>query len=164
MLSRWHVGSSTLDAVPECLRAWFLDFFGRATLRRGHHPAQFEYECSGPAIQRRFLMTAYSIGGSARSGILVVNSIQVEAPQPPGAREMPAQLSRYVDKAGLVHQCSHCRRIRTVEDARVWHWVPEWVRRGPANVSHGLCAPCLYHFYPPNLEVCADAPAEMGSG
>ena len=60
---------------------------------------------------------------------------------------MSAELSAYVNLDGAVVQCSHCRRCRHVITDE-WAWVPSLVERSGADVTHGLCDPCLELLYP----------------
>jgi hypothetical protein len=52
------------------------------------------------------------------------------------------------EQRGVLVACSHCRRFRSPSEPRSWHWVPDYVRNPPQNVSHGLCPVCLEHYYP----------------
>lgn len=145
----WPIGRLVLDAVPECLKVWYQEFFSAALAAGGKHPPQHEYECSSADLLRRYLMTVYPLHGSSSGALLVVNSLLVEVPHLPSEQiSMPPVSSVYVDDAGLIHQCAHCRRVRTVVGPTAWHWVPEWVRCPQLNVSHTLCNLCLNHYYP----------------
>jgi len=146
---RWGLGTPVADAWPECLRTWYRDFMAAAFATGGKRPAQHEYECSSSELRRRFVMSVYSLAGPSGDGLLVVNSPLIEAPWTAlGTKAMPPVSPSYVDAAGLMHQCVHCRRIRTIGNPAEWHWVPEWVAHAQPNVSHVLCDLCLEHYYP----------------
>ena len=54
----------------------------------------------------------------------------------------------YTDANGLIHQCAHCRRVRTVTRQVRWDWVPAWVAQRPADVGYTLCPACAKDVYP----------------
>ncbi|MCC6750603.1 MAG: hypothetical protein IT371_23275 [Deltaproteobacteria bacterium] len=143
MLDAWPLGRSVLDAVAEPLVSFYRELFGQ-TLVSGQ-PRSHEYECPSPTLRRTFRMDVYPV--TRKEGLLVVNSLLVEAPhagdgEPAGPRET------YRTADGLIVQCAHCRRTRLGRNDDVWHWVPAFVRTPPEETSHGLCYPCFAHHYP----------------
>lgn len=141
----WDLGACYFDAIPEPLLRFYRDLFERAAAPgAGLRPITHAYECSSAEILRRFVMQIFALPEQA--GFVVVNSPVIEAPQTRQAH--PPLLARYVDRNGLVHQCSHCRRMQSAEDPAVWEWVPAWVERPQVATSHSLCAICLAHYYP----------------
>jgi hypothetical protein len=147
--STWPIGRSVLDAVPGCLSLWCRTFVASALASGGSRPLSHEYECSSADVYRRFVMTAYPVPGPIADGVLVANSLRVEVPHSQSDQvPMPQAARNYIDAAGLIHQCAHCRRVRSVAEPLEWHWVPEWVRHARQNISHGLCETCLTVYYP----------------
>ncbi len=142
--SAWPIGRSTLDAVPECLRAWYATFFSRAAAVGSPVPRQHEYECSSAELNRRFLMKVYPLGGDNGRGFIIVNSLRFEVPHVKLERTaMPPVARAYSLDTGLMHQCVNCRRMQSIVQPSKWYWVPEWVREVPSNVRHSLCPTCL---------------------
>lgn len=139
---RWALGAEVMTVVPPPLRAFYEALYARAL--RDEEVQHHSYECSSPTVMRMFHMAVHPI----RHGrIVVVSSLSVET-----AHEAPPQESeriRYRDDLGIVHQCSHCRRVRRADAATVWDWVPAFVARMPPQTSHGLCEVCLAYHYDP---------------
>ncbi len=144
---QWGLGSNYFDAIPEPLQLFYRRLLNDtpdagATM----HPPTHLYECSSPALFRKFSMQVYSLRD--RAGYIVVNSLVVEAPHDPVSRAPhEADYSEYLDDRGLIVQCSHCRLTRHARSPERWDWVPEWVECSPANTSHGLCEMCFNYYY-----------------
>jgi hypothetical protein len=77
---------------------------------------------------------------------VVINSLIVERPHELVAS--PPLDANYRDSNGLITMCCHCRRVCQVTARSAWDWVPAFVQSPPANVSHGICTPCLNLYYP----------------
>ncbi len=137
--ARWGVGTELLDVIPEVLKAFYVELFGRAI--RDQQVVEHDYECSSPDVKRIFRMRLLPND----SGVIVINALRVEAPHP-GSPHAPVE-AMYRDKAGLITQCSHCRRVRRVGAAAAWDWVPAYVGQLPLGVSHGLCPTCVAFYY-----------------
>jgi len=141
--TQWTLGRSILDAMPEPLVPFFERNFCRvlAESRRWEH----SYECSSDEVQRTFRLTVYPLGNA--EGLLLVNSLKVEAPQ----QQMPSPslAERYINAHGVITQCCHCRKFRPVGEKNAWDWIPAWVRHMPMpeRVSHGLCEMCFGFYY-----------------
>jgi hypothetical protein len=123
------------------LRTFYRDAWS-AALRSGQ-PWEHDFQCSSPERFRRLRMWARPV--SVGEGLLISTAVIIDRPHtaPP---HTPA-LGRYLDEAGILHQCCHCRRARELDSAR-WDWVPAFVRDPPAKISHGLCEVCLEWYYP----------------
>ena len=139
--AEWPLGRCILDAIAEPLRPFFVENYGRCL--REERPWEHAYECSSASVYRRFHLTAFPLGAAA--AVLVVNSLRQEVAHTRVASPPLEQL--YRDADGIVMQCCHCRRVRRVDDPKVWDWVPEWLTHQPANTSHGLCEPCMGFHY-----------------
>ena len=140
MLGRWGRGASALDAVSEDLRGFYRALFDTAlaTGERREH----DYECSSDQVLRRFRMFVLPV---APAFLVVMHTLRVEVAHERTA--MAADDATYAH-GGIIRMCSHCRRVRVAGPAmEAWHWVPDYVARMPANVSHGLCAPCAQVYY-----------------
>ena len=140
--SRWPLGTSIQEAIPEILRPFFQDHFAKC-LATGC-PWQHRYECSSPDMFREFLMTAYPLG--EQQGFLVVHSLIHQSAHQ--RIKHVAEEGRYCDENHLITQCVHCRRIRRPDAKLTWDWVPEWVASWPSNTSHGFCDSCYGFYYP----------------
>ena len=143
------LGTDIIEVCGEKLAPFYRDLF-QSALSAGEeelHPHQHQYECSSPELYRKFLMTVYPLG--AGEGLLVTNSLVVEMEHHRRKTvSYPADPSEYRDENGLIHQCSHCRKVKHTGPGNRWDWVPEWVRELPSGVSHTLCQVCLDHYYP----------------
>lgn len=134
VLARHGTGTRYIDGICGPLADYFAKAF--ATVRGSGEPWVFEYECSSAMTFRLHRMRVLPIG---EAGLLVEHSAVDTRPHDRVA-EAP-EASEYRDAAGLLVQCSNCRKVRRVGDG--WRWIPAWVSSPPAPpVSHGLCAPC----------------------
>ena len=135
-LATWRRGTSLIDVIPEPLKAFYVDGFSRACTsgERWEH----DYECSSPDTYRLFRMIVYPFGESC----VVTHSLRVERTHD---RDEHAPSSEYVND-GVVVMCAHCRRVRGQGPER-WDWVPAYVARPVAFLSHGLCAACVEYYY-----------------
>ncbi|HJL18154.1 MAG TPA: hypothetical protein RMH99_20995 [Sandaracinaceae bacterium LLY-WYZ-13_1] len=138
MLARFGVGARLIDAIHGPLRDYYEGAY-RECLREGQVWAH-DYECSTAEKRRFYHQTAFPLGGR---GLLVVNSLREERPfdEP----DHVADRARYLTPEGLIVQCGHCRRVKTLDDQ--WHRVSAWVERQPGNTSHGLCPHCLAYYW-----------------
>ena len=143
----WSIGRSTLEAIPECLKTWYLSFFTAASLTEGSAPRQHEYECSSAELHRRFLMKVYPVKGAKGRGFIIVNSLRFEIPHVKMDRvTMPPAAQAYTDETGLMTQCVNCRRVQSQAEPSSWHWIPEWVRQVAPNIRPALCPACRERF------------------
>ncbi|MFN2370590.1 MAG: hypothetical protein ABR506_05470, partial [Candidatus Krumholzibacteriia bacterium] len=138
---RFPLGSDLAAAVSGPLQAYYQHLF--AEILAGGAPVHRQYECSSADEQRFLHMSAYPIAGG--TGLVVSHHVVHR-----GAHAAPALPLRehHTDGRGLVVQCANCRKIRDHRTATKWDWVPEILDHPPDNVSHGLCANCLDHYYP----------------
>ena len=137
----WMLGRCALDAVPAPIRNFFETNYRRCLRER--RPWEHTYECSSDDHYRDYHMTAFPLHDSA--GLLLVNSIRIEAPLRP---EVSAPIAaQYMNEHALVVQCCHCRRFRRVDRQSTWDWVARWVKEIPKNVSHGICETCAGFYY-----------------
>jgi hypothetical protein len=139
-IDRWALGASVLTAIPDSLRSFYQTHFDEVL--RNDCVWEHVYECSSPEAFRLFHMLTYPLAGE---GLLVVNSLRNERPH--DRLESPLPLSKYEDSFGIIHQCSHCRRVRRVSAEETWDWVPQLVSSPSGEISHGLCFPCFTFYY-----------------
>lgn len=134
VLARHGLGTRYVDGI----RGPLADYFARAftLVRTSGEPWELEYECSSPETFRLHRMRVLP---TAEAGLLVEHATVEERPHD-RAPEPPLE-AHYRDEAGLLVQCSNCRKVRRVGDG--WRWIPAWVA-GPPDppVSHALCAAC----------------------
>ena len=138
VLGRWPVGARIDGVIPKELWPFYSEAFARVHATQQHW--EHDYECSSAEVYRRMHMVVYPLGPGA---VLVVSSPTIvrehtQQPVPPALYE----------RRGVLVTCSHCRRFRSPVEPSSWHWVPDYVRHPPQNVSHGLCPVCLEHYYP----------------
>lgn len=139
--ARWTIGCNLLASIPEVLQAHYQASYDQC-LQSGV-PLDVDYECSTPDRFRVFRSTAYPLGGG--QGLLVVHSLRIDR-----AHDRPVvepAVERFIGQHGILVQCSYCRRFAEGLDDRRWLWVPDWVREPPAEVSHGICSPCLSYYF-----------------
>ncbi len=138
----WPLGAAIFEAFSPLPLREFFEFHYRECLREARVWSH-DYECSSASSFRRFRQFVYPVYGN---GVLVVNSklVEREHDAPPVQSAMSVD---YRDRAGLIHQCAHCRRIRSAHNHDSWDWVPAWVTHMPARCSHGLCPTCLVFYY-----------------
>ena len=145
---KWSLGKSIFNCIPKVLEPFYTDIYETVLNEKESTliPRQLEYECSSPQLFRSFSMHLYSLG---KGGIVVVNSLLVEQLHPSSLIEKQNIFDEdhYVDQNKIVHQCANCRRIRRLGKLEQWDWVPKLTKEPHANTSHGICPPCMQHYY-----------------
>lgn len=139
-----QVGRGVLDSIPEPLKDLYAA--GYRGVLASQRVWAMSYECSSPAAFRRFHLSAYP--DPRGTGVVVVNSLEVERPHEESERPAHAGGPEYIDAAGMVRMCCHCRRTRRVQLNPVWDWVPSYVEQPPSRVSHWICEACADIFFP----------------
>lgn len=107
-----------------------------------------ESECSSPH-QLRLLRTQHvpvRDGDDVVVGVLLVHTVVHEAPLESVRPLLPPDELLYRRRDGLVLMCSCCRRTHRVGSVGRWDYVPAYVTRPPAPVTHGFCEPCFLQF------------------
>jgi hypothetical protein len=139
LIARFGVGTCYFDGISGELRDYYATRF-KETLERKRVFEQL-YDCSTPEQQRIMRLRALPV---AAGGLMLEHSL---AFQHPCAHPflLPVD-SRYLREDGLILQCSHCRRVRSVNEP-AWEWVEAWVREPPAHTSHGLCEMCAAFYW-----------------
>jgi CheY-like chemotaxis protein len=141
--ARWAIGVSLLDSIPAPLRSFYERLFESA--RTAPAPVEHSYECSSGATYRRSRMRIFRCDGGA---LVVTHSLSQQVSHRWVAS--PAIERLYRSRDGIVVQCSHCRRVRRLgTEAGRWDWVPDYLAKHSASVSHGLCSVCAEYHYPP---------------
>lgn len=100
-------------------------------------PVELDYECSSPDRYRTFRMRVLPLGAR---WLLVVHDPLVERAHDRTA--LPPEPTAYEVAPGMIAQCASCRCTRRVDDRYAWDWVPAYLVRDAAQVSHGLCEAC----------------------
>lgn len=137
-------GGAFSAAVAAPLRPFFARLF--ATVRQTGAARSHDYECSSPTHFRRFRLWVVPLDGGA---LLLEHHLRVELPhERPAARAVEVD---YRDEYGVLTLCCHCRNTRR-RDRQTWDWVPGFLDRELASVSHGLCPRCFHHHYPEAAE------------
>jgi hypothetical protein len=137
-----QLGNSVLDAISEPLKTFYGTVFARslAEQQRWEHL----YECSSPECYREFHMQVLPLRAPSR--LLIVNSLVVEKAH--DRIRLPPLTAVYRTTGGVIGMCMHCRRTRRIDEPDTWDWVPEFLARPPANLSHGICPTCFQYYYP----------------
>ena len=146
--SEWLLGKNILDSIPDVLKEFYKDLF-ESTLEKDKHPIiskQLEYECSSPTLYRRFSMHLYPIGSN---GIVIVHSLVIEEPYTSPSVEgmLVFDEEEYIDEKGILTQCANCRRIENKKHPNRWDWIPKLIEEPYSMTSHGICKPCMQHYY-----------------
>lgn len=131
--------SSYYAGISEPLRSYFERAFTDAYAKQKVFDQ--DYECSSHDVLRNMHLRALPI---PKGGLLLEHSQTFAAPM--DRPEAAVIRSRYVTAAGLIVQCSNCRRVRR-SDGAIWDWIPSWLSSAPARVSHGVCEVCLEFYY-----------------
>ena len=144
-LVREHqIGHNVLDVTPPPLLPFYEKLFG-SVLHDGKE-RDHVYECSSDDVFRRFHMHVVrkDITGEG-SFLVIVNSLIFETAQRETAQRpaMNSDFQALYEDNGFITMCSHCRRTRVPNAGDHWVWVPDFVRRMPRHVSHGLCLFCF---------------------
>jgi hypothetical protein len=139
----WGLGAKVLDATG-ILRASVERV--HATVCETKEPAVMRYACPTASWEREFELRVFPVGLAAGEvrGLLAIHSLVLDRPHTRGHAPDDAT---YRDRAGLVHQCAHCRRTRRNGEREIWDVAPDYIDHAPANTSHGICAPCVSHYY-----------------
>lgn len=133
-------GTRLTDAMSEPLASAYRDVY-RRVLRSGT-PFSHCFECPAPTVYRQYRQVAYPV--AAGRGLLVTNSLVTEYPLGEGRERV---IGDYADDAGVITECSHCRRLANPRTGG-WDWVPAHVADPDPATSHGLCPYCLEHYHP----------------
>jgi hypothetical protein len=140
------VGSSIFEVVPAVLEEFYKSLFESAI--SSSQSKEFYFQCSSPSEYRLHRMTLLpSVGGLIvaydqresykidQEGIFIKNKVD--------RRELERQ---FRSDDGSVVMCSHCRKARTSDPSKAWHFVADFLERPPEAVSHALCDLCWeYH-------------------
>lgn len=139
MLAAYPIGRSVLEAMsPAIRRAVTHDY--EAALRTGR-PGERTFECSSPGVFRRYEQTQYPL--PSRAGWVTSNHlVETRAHD----REAHAWSRGYLDEAGQVEQCSHCRRTLDQRSRARWDWVPSLVARPHSDTRLSLCPMCRAYY------------------
>ncbi len=148
IIDEWSLGRNIFDCIPDVFESFYRDLYNSALNEEKPtvSPKQREYECSSPELYRRFSMHLYHL---KRDGLVIVNSLVVEEKHTslPIDRQNIFNEDNYIDKHGLIHQCANCRRIQRQSNLEHWDWLPKYIEEPHPNTSHGVCMPCLRHYY-----------------
>ena len=104
-------------------------------------------ECNTTTL-RRIVSTRFeplrSAGGPSR-GLLVVSDVVAQGPLEDGLAEPPTS-DALVDHAGVIHQCTCCRRAQR-PDGPEWVVAPALIAHVDPRASHDVCPVCLDLYY-----------------
>ena len=153
----WQLGRQYFDAIPPVLHDFYRKLFESAQVPgKSLNPVSHVYECSSPDTFRKFNMQVYAL--PEKCGYIVVNSCVVEVPHDGHSYIVPADSSlltgrksltnEYVDEFGFLRQCCHCRRIKNLQSAGYWDWIPDLVASPSLETSHTICPICYDYYYP----------------
>ncbi|HEX6241891.1 MAG TPA: PAS domain-containing protein [Polyangiales bacterium] len=135
---RFGVGTSYFDGISGPLREYFKEAF--AEVLQAREPLELDYECSSPEARITLRLRVLPVGDA---GLLLEHAPVRERPF--ANEELREPSPHFVNKHGLISQCSNCRKVLRT-DTQTWEWVPRWIAAPMPNVSHGICGIC-YAFY-----------------
>jgi hypothetical protein len=143
-LQRWGSGAPLLQAIDGTLRPFYSTLHSRAL---AGEVLEHEYQCPTPERDRRFRLRLVPVVPGelvAYEHTLVVDRELV------GALALPEEEIRrlYVDAAGFIGQCGHCRKVRRRTEPGRADWVPALLGPSPYTISYTLCSLCLAYYYP----------------
>lgn len=139
-LRSYPVGCSILSAMSPEARTFYLRKYEQVLERR--EGFQHSYECSSPAVFRRFLLSAHPL--PERRGLLISNHLIEEHAH---VREAMPLTSDYLSPLDIVVQCCHCRRTHNQAHKERWDWVPLLVQEPHPHTASALCPECFDYFY-----------------
>src|SRR5262249_35503080 len=96
-----------------------------------------------PTTYRLFHMMIFPL---SRSHLLVENSLAVARPH--RRRRHAEHDAQYINQNGFVILCAHCRRTEHTDPRgkQEWHWIPSYLVKTPAPISHGMCPTCISYY------------------
>ncbi|MCX5748299.1 MAG: PAS domain-containing protein [Proteobacteria bacterium] len=137
------VNTAYLDGIAGPLRAYFEEVLTEA-MTTGEIYEQ-TYDCSSPTTIRPYQMRVLPF---PPHGMMIEHTPIAGAATPAPADPEDPSDTRFLTPAGLIVQCSNCRRIRDPNvDSERWVWVSRWVARSHPRTSHGICTPCLGFYW-----------------
>lgn len=134
------LGQGYLDVVPDVLRPFYQDLFGRARSGGVH---SHEYQCSSPTRFRSYRMWIHPL---TDRNLLVIHRLIEDREHTQVRPDASVILARYRHEDGLIRQCAHCRAVLRVGQPPTWDWVPELLIAPDPKTSSGLCPPCVIHY------------------
>lgn len=143
MPPRWGLGARVLDATGIlCGAVERVHALACAT----KEPATMRYACPTASHAREFELRVFPLAlpSGDVGGLLAIHSM-VDEQLHDDTR--PADEHAYRDRAGIIHQCAHCRRTRRSGDVEIWDVVPAYIDTLPVDTSHGICGRCVAHYY-----------------
>ncbi len=133
--SNWGIGAQFFNAVPEIMKSFYLELFRRC--RAQEKSVKHTYECSSPDVYRKFQQIIYPLN---TEGYLIVNSLLMEEPH--RADLFPYAAFHSTKTKDIIYQCANCRKVRHQKLDNRWDFIPQWIHKAPAMVSHTLCSAC----------------------
>ena len=140
-LSDRVLGSIIMDFIPPEL----IEFYRAAFASARDAVVEFDYECSTPDLYRIFQMQILPV--EEPKGYTVINALTVEEGMEGKRTALVLNPPEYLNEAGIITLCSHCRRSSRIDCSGQWDWVPANLKPALRNVSHGLCPICYEYFY-----------------
>ncbi len=134
------IGIFVGNFMNEPLRQFYLNAY--TMVMENNKTWSHDYDCSSPSLYRRFRQSAYPL---PQKGIVVINHL-IEERTHTASSGQPVK-AIYLNKNGLIAQCSHCRKVRQSESNMQWDWVSEWVANPPSEITHSLCEFCADYYY-----------------
>lgn len=127
-------GTRLTEAMREPLATTYREIYQRV-LRTGESHAH-SFECSSPAVYRRFRQIAYRVGGGR--ALLVVNTPEIVRPF---VLEGTPVVSDYRGADGGLTECGQCRRLKDPLSGR-WDHVAAHVADPDDGARQDICPHC----------------------
>jgi hypothetical protein len=144
----WQLGRSVLNACSEERRPFYAESFQQALDQRRVWERQYECSTETPTetMTGSYVMRLLPLDSEG----LVVWHSRVEEDISIGNDGSSLDQRSYQTPAGLILQCSYCRRVKTSKRARPdrWSLIPTIVEPRPGSISGSLCPICFaYHYH-----------------
>lgn len=138
----WGLGRNIFDAISDELASFYSHMYKKALVTG--KTCEHVYECSSSLCMRKYHQIIYPVSQQA---LLVVNSLVVSMPIEKNAGGPSFNEADYRDSAGMLHQCAHCRKIRSLRHEHQWDWIGYLVNYPPDHTRHCLCDQCRGYYY-----------------
>jgi len=141
---KYILGTHFGDCMTGPVKDYYLEVF--QSILQADKVWHHDYECSSPEKFRIYHQSVYPLYN--RSGLIIINCLVNDQPHDANSKKSCLPIKKlYIQKTGLITQCSNCRRVQRASQPDIWDWVPAWVKRMPKNTSHSFCQVCFEFYY-----------------
>lgn len=142
--TKYTIGTNIFEGIKGTVSHYYYDKY--SSIIKTGKPWHHEYQCSSHLLFREFYQNVYPLKDS--SGLIIINSLKVEKTLT--TQNTPLCLDEtYRQEDGFIVQCCQCRKTQQAINKDIWEWIPGFVEKMPANVSHSICPICFDYYYKP---------------